>query len=163
MFNIKLWGMGLLLVCSHSKLLQSSLDDILVEGVEKRVYPGVAAMVGDRNGVIYYENGIGMHKYPADMINPNDTGNNLPITLDTWFDLASCTKVIATTTAISLLYELGYISLNDKVTDLLLKEKEMNLGNELWSTFDSNGKGSITVLNCLLHNSGLTPDPVPYW
>ncbi len=34
------------------------------------------------------------------------------------------------------------------------------LGND----FNSGGKDNITVLNCLLHNSGLSPDPEPwYW
>ena len=134
-----------------------------MKGIAEKVYPGISAMVGDKDGLIYYQNGLGMHKYFADIASSNELDNNLPITLDTWFDLASVTKVLATTSGISLLYELGYVSLDDKVSNLLLKEKEIDLGNEVWTSFDSNGKGTVTIQNCLLHNAGLTPDPVPYW
>ena len=38
-----------------------------------------------------------------------------PVDLDTLYDIASVTKVISTTSAIMKLYEMGKISLNDKL------------------------------------------------
>jgi hypothetical protein len=51
-----------------------------------------------------------------------------------------------------LLYQEGYINLDTLVVDVL--------GGD----FSANGKDKITVQNCLLHNAGFSPDPVPwYW
>ena len=67
-----------------------------------------------------------------------------PMTLDTIFDLASLTKVVATTPAIMKLFEQGKIRLNDPVT-VYLPEFQ-------------GGKSDITVRDLLTHFSGLRPD-----
>ena len=67
-----------------------------------------------------------------------------PMTLDTIFDLASLTKVVATTPAIMKLFEQGKIRLNDPVT-VYLPEFQ-------------GGKTDITVRDLLTHFSGLRPD-----
>ena len=73
-------------------------------------------------------------------------------TLDTHYDIASLTKVFSTTSAVALLYERGYLSVEDKVASFL------------GDSFSSNGKDAITIENCLLHNAGFSPDPEPnYW
>jgi CubicO group peptidase (beta-lactamase class C family) len=72
--------------------------------------------------------------------------------LTTQFDMASCTKVVATTSVVALLYQWGYLPLDTPVA------------NVLGPAFAANGKGAVTVLNCLLHNAGFPPDPVPeFW
>ena len=51
-----------------------------------------------------------------------------------------------------MLYQDKYLNLNLKVSDYL------------GEAFNTGGKEDITVLHCLLHNSGLAPDPDPwYW
>ena len=65
--------------------------------------------------------------------------------MDTIFDLASLTKVIATTTAVMQLVEQGKVRLNDPVAKYLPE-------------FAQNGKEDITVRQLLTHYSGLAPD-----
>jgi uncharacterized protein YbbC (DUF1343 family)/CubicO group peptidase (beta-lactamase class C family) len=68
-----------------------------------------------------------------------------PMSVDTIFDLASLTKVIATTTAVMQLFEQGKIRLNDPVVKYIPE-------------FGQNGKADITVRDLLTHYSGLEPD-----
>ncbi len=65
-----------------------------------------------------------------------------PMTLDTVFDLASLTKVVATTTAVMQLVEQGKVRMNDTVAKYLPE-------------FAQNGKEDITVRQLLTHYSGL--------
>ena len=67
------------------------------------------------------------------------------MTLDTVFDLASLTKVVATTTAVMTLVEQGRVRLNDPVASFV-------------PGFDRYGKAGITVRHLLTHVSGLRPD-----
>ncbi len=67
------------------------------------------------------------------------------MTLDTIFDLASLTKVVATTTSVMMLVEQGRIRLNDRVAAYI-------------PGFERYGKGEITVRHLLTHVSGLRPD-----
>jgi uncharacterized protein YbbC (DUF1343 family) len=66
------------------------------------------------------------------------------MTLDTIFDAASLTKVIATTPAIMRLFEQGQIRLNDPVTKYLPEFQ--------------GGHSDITIRNLMTHFSGLRPD-----
>lgn len=101
-----------------------------------------SAVVGNANEVLYSK-ALGHLTYSAE---------DPATTLDTRFDIASCTKVFSTTSAVALLYERGYISLEDKVYQYL--------GDE----FKVNDKADISIENCLLHNAGFSPDPDPcYW
>jgi len=67
------------------------------------------------------------------------------MTLDTIFDIASLTKVVATTTAVMQLVQKGEVRLNDPVAKYLPE-------------FAQNGKEDITVRNLLTHFSGLRAD-----
>jgi uncharacterized protein YbbC (DUF1343 family)/CubicO group peptidase (beta-lactamase class C family) len=67
------------------------------------------------------------------------------MTLDTVFDLASLTKVVAGTTAVMTLVEDGRIRLNDPVASHI-------------PGFERYGKGNITIRHLLTHVSGLRPD-----
>lgn len=69
----------------------------------------------------------------------------------TQFDMASCSKIMATTTATAQLYQMGLLDLDEKIASPRL----------LGPGFASQGKGEITVRNLLLHNAGFPPDPVP--
>jgi len=67
------------------------------------------------------------------------------MTLDTIFDIASLTKVVATTMAVMQLVQKGEVRLNDPVAKYLPE-------------FAQNGKEDITVRNLLTHFSGLRAD-----
>src|SRR5207302_9790878 len=67
------------------------------------------------------------------------------MTVDTIFDLASLTKVVATTTSVMRLVELGQVRINDPVIRYIPE-------------FAQNGKEDITVRQLLTHYSGLAPD-----
>ena len=68
-----------------------------------------------------------------------------PMTLDTVFDLASLTKVVATTPSVMQLVEQGKIRLTDPVATFIPE-------------FARYGKDRITVRDLLTHMSGLRPD-----
>src|SRR5690625_467544 len=65
-------------------------------------------------------------------------------TIDTIYDVASLTKVIATTTAIAILHERGRLDLEAPVADYLPE-------------FSQHGKERVTVRQLLTHVSGLKP------
>ncbi len=67
------------------------------------------------------------------------------MTVDTIFDVASLTKVVATTTAVMQLVEEGRIRLNDTVATYI-------------PDFGKYGKNRITVRDLMTHMSGLRPD-----
>jgi CubicO group peptidase (beta-lactamase class C family) len=80
---------------------------------------------------------------------PPETPDTIPpMTRGTVFDMASCTKVVAGTTAAALLYQKGLLDLYAPVYKYI-------------PGFDANGKHDVTVLHLLLHNSGLPADPSP--
>jgi len=110
--------------------------DALVEaGIANKELPGAVVLVGHHDRLVY-EKAIGHRALvPA----PE------PMTLDTVFDLASLTKVVATTTSVMQLVEEGRIRLNDRVAAFV-------------PDFARNGKGDITIRHLLTHESGLRPD-----
>lgn len=69
-------------------------------------------------------------------------GASRPVTLDTIYDLASLTKVIATTTSIMKLAEEGKLSLVDPVW-------------RWFPEFGGKGKDDLLLLNLLTHTSGM--------
>lgn len=69
-----------------------------------------------------------------------------PMTADTVFDLASLTKVVATTTAVMQLAERGKLDLAAPVA-------------RYWPAFGAHGKAQITVQQLLTHTSGLPAEP----
>jgi uncharacterized protein YbbC (DUF1343 family)/CubicO group peptidase (beta-lactamase class C family) len=96
--------------------------------------PGAVILVGHQ-GRIVYRKAFGMRA-----VEPCPE----PMTVDTIFDLASLTKVVATTTAIMELVDKGAIKLDAPVATY-------------WPAFAANGKGGITIRQLLTHTSGLRP------
>jgi len=123
----------------------SELDSFLQTTVSQHAWPGVVAAVFDDKN-IYYRKAVGKYTYG---IPPPETPGKVPdMTFDTVFDMASCSKLLATTTSVATLYELGLLDLDAPVTRYL-------------PSFASNGKDDILIRNLLLHNSGLKVDPDP--
>ena len=111
----------------------------IAEIVEKTILsgkiPGAVVLIGNQGRVVY------RRAFGHQAIEPK----KLPMRVDTIFDLASLTKVIATTTAIMQLLEKGKLRLDDQV-------------GAHWPEFKANGKEEITVRHLLTHYSGLRPD-----
>ncbi len=119
---------------AQPKTLDFSVVDMIIEnGVNSQAYPSAVLVVGNSKGIIY-QNAYGRLTYGAE---------SESTTMRTIYDLASVTKVIATTPAIMRLYDDGKIDLNAPVYQYIPE-------------FNNNGKNDITVFNLLVHNSGLT-------
>jgi uncharacterized protein YbbC (DUF1343 family)/CubicO group peptidase (beta-lactamase class C family) len=111
------------------------LDSIIQAAIQDHEVPGAVLLVGHDGQVIYRK------AFGNSSIEPTRT----PMTVDTVFDIASLTKVVATTTAVMQLVEKGKIRLNDPVVKYIPE-------------FGQNGKSDITVRDLLTHYSGLPPD-----
>ena len=111
------------------------VDSIIQSAVAEGNIPGAVLVVGHNGAVVYRK------AYGSRALEPRRE----PMTLDTVFDLASLTKVIATTTAVMQLVEQGKVRMNDPVAKYLPE-------------FAQNGKDDVTVRQLLTHYSGLEPD-----
>jgi uncharacterized protein YbbC (DUF1343 family)/CubicO group peptidase (beta-lactamase class C family) len=111
------------------------LDPIINDAIAQQQIPGAVVIVG-HNGKISYRKAYGSRALVP---------RREEMSLDTIFDCASLTKVLATTTAIMQLWELGKFRMNDPVAKYLPE-------------FAQNGKQDITIRQLLVHYSGLAPD-----
>ena len=118
------------------------IDDLVEEAIRENRLPGAVILVG-QNERILYRKAFGHRAVVPDLE---------PMTIDTVFDLASLTKVVATTTSVMQLVEAGRISLEDPVTRYIPQ-------------FKRHGKSGITVRHLLTHMSGLRPgiNPARRW
>jgi len=112
-----------------------NVDSVINRAIAEGNIPGAVLVVGHNGKVVYRK------AYGSRALEPRRE----PMTLDTIFDLASLTKVIATTTAVMQLVEQGKVRLNDPVAKYLPE-------------FAQNGKEDITIRQLLTHYSGLAPD-----
>jgi uncharacterized protein YbbC (DUF1343 family)/CubicO group peptidase (beta-lactamase class C family) len=112
-----------------------AVDAAIEQAIQEAQVPGAVLIVGHHGQVIYRK------AYGSRALEPRREA----MTLDTIFDLASLTKVIATTTSVMQLVEQGKVRLNDPVAKYLPE-------------FAQNGKDDITVRQLLIHFSGLEPD-----
>ncbi len=110
----------------------SSIDNLITEAVLERTFPGAALIIWKDDSVLF-ENYYGRFTYE------NESES---ISEKTIFDLASLSKVVATTTAAMICLERNLLSIDDKVKEFI-------------PGFAVNGKENITIRNLLLHNSGL--------
>ena len=113
----------------------AALDPIIDKAIAEQEIPGAVLIVGHDGQVVYRK------AYGSRAIEPRRE----TMTLDTVFDCASLTKVVATTTAIMQLWEQGKFRMNDPVAKYLPE-------------FGQNGKQDITIRQLLVHYSGLGPD-----
>ncbi len=111
------------------------IAELVNEAIAAKQTPGAVVMVGRGDRVVYQQ------AFGRRSIEPTVE----PMTLDTIFDLASLTKVVATTTSIMILVEEGRIRLNDRVAAYIPE-------------FGRYGKESLTIRHLLTHASGLRPD-----
>ncbi len=118
----------------------ASLDAVLNDAVAKDDIPGAVLLVSNRGRIVWRK------AYGSRAIIPQRE----PMTLDTIFDLASLTKVFATTAAVMKLVEQGKIRLNDPAARYL---------PELGTDGATADKNQITIRQLLTHTAGFAPDP----
>src|SRR5579864_4495228 len=115
---------------SGSPALDAAIDHAVSDGL----IPGAVLIVG-HDGKILHRKAYGQRALVP---------SREPMTVDTIFDAASLTKVIATTSSVMKLFEQGKIRLADPVTTYLPDFQ--------------NGKTDITIRDLMTHFSGLRPD-----
>src|SRR3990170_6628489 len=81
------------------------VDALIGEAIAARQMPGAVLLVGRGPDILYRKAYGNRALLPAQE----------PMTIDTIFDMASVTKVVATTTAVMILVEEGKVRLNDRV------------------------------------------------
>ena len=109
------------------------MDAAVNQAVAEGKCPGAVLWL-ERNGVAYH------HAYGKGALMPAEE----PMTESTIFDVASLTKVIATTPAVMLLIERGQIKLDEPVQHYIPE-------------FKGDGKETISIRQLLTHTSGLPP------
>ena len=113
----------------------ASVDHVAERGLAAQGYPGLAVIIG-RHGGLVWERGYGSVDWNASTPAVDPTR--------TMYDLASLTKVIATTTAVMVLYDEHRIRLDDPVSKYL-------------RAYRRGAKRQVTIRMLLEHRAGLPP------
>ena len=111
------------------------IDEIVAQGIGEKKMPGCVVCIGRQGKIVL------LKAYGNKQVEPSE----VPMTIDTVFDMASITKPVATATSVMLLVERGQLKLGDKVSSLIPE-------------FAASGKEEITIRDLLIHQSGLLPD-----
>ena len=113
----------------------AKIDEAVLESIARKETPGAVVLVA-RKGKIVYRKAIGDRA-----VEPKRE----EMTVDTIFDLASLTKIVATATSMMILVERGKVSLADPVARYIPE-------------FAKNGKERVTVEQLMTHRAGFVPD-----
>ncbi|WP_256013320.1 serine hydrolase domain-containing protein [Desertivirga xinjiangensis] len=116
--------------------LETSINKIMAKAIAQRATPGAAVMVV-KDGKVIFNKAYGSHTYSNDPVAEPDKVEDI-------FDLASVTKVSATTIAAMRLYEQGKLDLDE------------SLGT-YFPLARSTSKNSLSIKELMLHEAGLTP------
>ena len=111
----------------------AGIDDAVADGIRVGAFPGAVVVVGTRDTVLLAR-GYGHFTY--------STGSRVPSADSTIYDLASLTKVVATTASVMRLVEAGQLDLDVPVQRYL-------------PDFVGEEKEQVTVRHLLEHRSGL--------
>jgi len=122
----------------NSLQLNNDIDSIASLGIAGKAYPGCVVLVA-RHGKIIFEKAYGTYNY--------DTPQ--PVNLNSIFDMASVTKICATTLGVMKLYDEGKLNL-DKTLGTYLR----------WAR--KSDKAKLNIEKILLHEAGLVADVVFY-
>jgi CubicO group peptidase (beta-lactamase class C family) len=112
---------------------------VLRDGIAQHAFPGAAVAVA-LGGKLIAHKGLGRFTYE---------GESPEVIAGTVYDLASVTKVVATTTACMILYDRGQFQLDQPLVDFLPDFAAANAGQE------DLRRRQITLRMLLAHSSGL--------
>ncbi|HET9824186.1 MAG TPA: serine hydrolase, partial [Chitinophagaceae bacterium] len=115
------------------------VDSIVGDAIDKGAFTGCVVLAA-KDGKIIYQKPYGHYQF-----NPS----SLPMKAESIFDLASVTKITATTVSIMKLYEQGKIKLNGTLDDYLPSTRGTD-------------KARLKISEILLHQAGLIPDVLFY-
>ena len=118
-------------VHSFSKLI--AVDSIVNDAIAQKAFPG-CVVLAVHEGEIVYHKAFGNYKYEP----------SPAMTYESVFDLASVTKISATTVSVMKLYEEGKLDLKKRLGDYLPWVKGTN-------------KAGLQLDDILLHQAGLVP------
>ncbi len=110
------------------------LDRAIEQAIQEERIPGAVLLIGHKGQIVHRK------AYGNRAVAPATEA----MTVDTIFDLASLTKVVATTSSLMKLFDEGKFRLNDRVTQYLPEFQ--------------GGKSDITIRNLFTHFSGMPPD-----
>lgn len=110
------------------------IDSIVNDAIAQKAFPGAVVMAVHK-GEIKYHKAFGKMDYEP---------SSMPVNLESIYDLASVTKVSATTVSIMKLYEQGKVDLDKTIGDYLPWTK-------------GSDKAGLTIRDILLHQAGLHP------
>jgi beta-N-acetylhexosaminidase len=110
-----------------------SIDSIVRNAIAQQAFPG-AVVLALHNGEVKYHKAFGNYVYQ----------NGQRVNLESIYDLASVTKISATTVAVMKLYEQGKLDLKKTIGDYLPWTK-------------GSDKADLTIKDILLHQAGLNP------
>lgn len=113
------------------------IDAAVADAIARKEAPGAVVIVGRRGQVVF------RRAYGQRALVPTPE----PMTIDTVFDLASLTKVVATATSVMTFVEVGRVRLADPVARHL---PDFAAGG--------GGRAAITVEQLLTHRGGFLPD-----
>jgi len=108
------------------------IDDVVLRGIRAGGFPGAAVIVA-RHGAVVWEHGYGTLDWRSSVAVDAER---------TMYDLASLTKVVATTAAAMVLVDHGTLKLDEDVTHYL-------------PAFSGGAKDHVTIRDLLMHRSGL--------
>jgi len=111
------------------------MDAVIQASIAKKDLPGAVVLVARHGKTVWHK------AYGARAVEPQREA----MTTDTIFDIASLTKVVATTTSIMILIEQGKIRLGDPVVQFIPEMK-------------GEGRDAITIEHLLTHMTGFAPD-----
>jgi uncharacterized protein YbbC (DUF1343 family)/CubicO group peptidase (beta-lactamase class C family) len=111
------------------------MDQVIAASIAKKELPGAVVLVA-RHGRVAWRKAYG-----ARAVEPQLEA----MTLDTIFDLASLTKIVATATSVMILVEQGKVRLADPVVQFIPEMKGA-------------GRDAITIEQLLTHTAGFAPD-----
>ncbi|HSE34439.1 MAG TPA: exo-beta-N-acetylmuramidase NamZ domain-containing protein [Pyrinomonadaceae bacterium] len=120
---------------SVSRQALSAIDTVVESDITQKRLPGAVVLVARKGQVVWRK------AYGARAVEPSRE----PMTVDTVFDLASLTKVVATATSVMILVERGKVRLSDPVSTYIPELK-------------GEGRERITIEQLLTHRSGYAPD-----
>ena len=109
----------------------AKLDSVALSGIQKRAYPG-CQIVAIKDGKMVYDKCFGNFTY----------GGGHKVQPDDLYDIASCTKIFASTLAIMKLYDDGLIDLNKTLADFFPYLK-------------GNPHGKLKLIEIMTHQAGL--------
>ncbi len=112
------------------------IDRVLNQAIENNEIPGAVIAIVRENKIGYLKAFGNKQTYP----------NTQPMSINTIFDLASCTKPLATAISTFILVERGELSLQDPVSRYLPNFRA-------W--IDKSGTTELTIKDLLSHTSGL--------